>query len=207
MLYKPHRGASFERPENTLAAFERAIEIGADYVELDVHADASGRLLVTHDKPVASRAYPTLEEALDLMHGRIGVMVELNKTAGMSLSTPRRFVARTVGRLAEDDVLICFQRSALVEARSMRPSLRTVQHVGFGVSIRSARDAWAAGFHDGRVTSRGVAAARRLELVPLVYTVNAPARMRALASIGVGGIFTDRPDLALPLFAAAPRRP
>jgi glycerophosphoryl diester phosphodiesterase len=204
LLVIAHRGASFERPENTLAAFERAIEIGADYVELDVHPDASGRLLVTHDKPVANRAYPTLEEALDLMHGRIGVMVELK--------TPSRYaqhsvVARTVRFLAADDVLICFQRSALVEARSIRPSLRTVQHVGFGVSIRSARDAWAAGFHDARVTSRGVAAARRLGLVPLVYTVNAPARMRALASIGVGGIFTDRPDLALPLFAEAPRRP
>jgi glycerophosphoryl diester phosphodiesterase len=202
LLVIAHRGASHERPENTLAAFERAIELGADYVELDVHTNASGRLLVTHDKPAANRAYPTLEEALDLMHGRIGVMVELK--------TPHRYashavVARTVRLLADDDVLVCFQRAALVEARSMRPSLRTVQHVGFGVSIRMAREAWAAGFHDSRVTGRGVAAARRLGLVPLVYTVNAPARMRALASIGVGGIFTDRLDLALPLFAAAPR--
>jgi glycerophosphoryl diester phosphodiesterase len=202
LLVIAHRGASYDRPENTLAAFERAIEIGADYVELDVHVDASGRLLVTHDKPVANRAYPTLDEALDLMHGRIGVMVELK--------APQRYaghavVARTVRLLAADDALVCFQRSALVEARSLRPSLRTVQHVGFGVSIRAARDAWAAGFHEARVTGRGVAAARRLGLVPLVYTVNAPARMRALASIGVGGIFTDRPDVALPLFAGAAR--
>ena len=138
MLVIAHRGASAELPENTLPAFERAIEVGADYVELDVHADPSGRLLVTHDRPAANRAYPTLEEALDLMHGRIGVMVELK--------TPHRYaghsvVARTVRLLAEDDVLVCFQRPALVEARSMRPSLRTVQHVGFGVSIRGARGA------------------------------------------------------------------
>lgn len=202
MIVIAHRGASHERPENTLAAFERAIELGVDWIELDVHADPSGRLVVTHDRPRSGRAYPTLEEALELMRGRVGAMVELK--------TPHRYaghavVARTVRLLAQDDALVCFQRAALVEARSMRPSLRTVQHVGFGVSIRAARDAWAAGFHDSRVTGRGVAAASRLGLVPLVYTVNAPARMRALASLGVGGIFTDRPDLALPLFAEAAR--
>ncbi|HEX3455939.1 MAG TPA: glycerophosphodiester phosphodiesterase [Gaiellaceae bacterium] len=46
-----HRGASFDLPENTLPAFERAIELGADYVEFDVHADRDGRLVVTHDAP------------------------------------------------------------------------------------------------------------------------------------------------------------
>ncbi len=64
-----------------MAAFERAIEVGAEWVELDIHADADGRLVVTHDKPRANRAYPTLEEALDQMRGRIGVMAEL-KTPG-----------------------------------------------------------------------------------------------------------------------------
>ena len=72
MLVVAHRGASFERPENTLAAFERAIEIGAEWIEMDVHADDDGRLVVTHDKPRSNRAYPTLEEALDLMRGRAG---------------------------------------------------------------------------------------------------------------------------------------
>ena len=50
-----HRGASWELPENTLPAFERAIELGADYIELDVHADATGALVVTHDPPRARR--------------------------------------------------------------------------------------------------------------------------------------------------------
>ena len=36
MIVIAHRGASAEFPENTLPAFERAIEIGADYIELDV---------------------------------------------------------------------------------------------------------------------------------------------------------------------------
>lgn len=202
MIVIAHRGASAELPENTLPAFERAIEIGADYVELDVHAGRDGRLLVTHDPPRAKRTYPTLEEALALMRGRIGVMVELK--------TPGRYrrhdvVARTVRLLAEDDALVCFQRDALAEARLLRPGLRTVQHVGFAVSIRGARDAWSAGFHDPRATKRGLRAALELGLVPLVYTVNDERRMRELADAGAAGIFTDRPERALRLFRGDPR--
>jgi glycerophosphoryl diester phosphodiesterase len=196
MLVIAHRGASAELPENTLPAFERAVEVGADYVELDVHADAAGRLVVTHEPPAAGGAYPSLEEALDLLRGRVGVMVELK--------TPGRYrrhdvVARTVRLLTEADALVCFQRAALVEARRLRPGLRTVQHVGYSVPIRGAHGAWAAGFNDTRVTPRGLAAARRAGLLRLVYTVNDERRMRELDALGVEGIFTDRPDAALRL--------
>ena len=44
-----HRGASSEEKENTLPAFERAIELGADYVEFDVQASSDGGLVVFHD--------------------------------------------------------------------------------------------------------------------------------------------------------------
>lgn len=44
-----HRGASAYRPENTLPAFELAVEQGADAVELDVHLTADGQLAVIHD--------------------------------------------------------------------------------------------------------------------------------------------------------------
>ena len=197
MLVIAHRGASSALPENTLAAFERAIELGADFIELDVHADAAGRLVVTHDRPQPGGAYPGLEEAIDLMRGRIPAMVELK--------TPRRYrrydvVARTAKLLGDDDVVVCFQRPPLEQVRLLRPALRTVQHVGYGVSIRGARDAWAAGFTDSRVTRRGVDAARNLGLVPLVYTVNDEERMQELAAGGVEGIFTDRLEAALRLF-------
>ena len=196
MLVIAHRGASAELPENTLPAFERAIEVGADAIELDVRADHEGRLVVTHDAPRRGASYPTLEETVDLTRGRIQLMVELK--------TPSRyrkhdFVARAVRLVGDDDAIVCFQRAALEEVRRLRPGLRTVQHVGLSVSIRAARDAWAAGFRDQRVTRRGLAAAQSLGLVPLVYTVNAERRMRDLAALGVEGIFTDRPELLLRL--------
>ena len=43
-----HRGASFDLPENTLPAFERAIEVGADFIEFDVHANEHGGRHTVH---------------------------------------------------------------------------------------------------------------------------------------------------------------
>ena len=197
MLVIAHRGASFDLPENTLPAFERAIEMGADYVEFDVHGDRDGGLVVTHDRPHGE--HPGLEEVLDLCHGRIGVMVELKQ--------PGRYpgiVPHALALMRDDDVLVCFQRAALDESRALRPAIRTVQHVGFGVSIRRAAGAWAAGFQDERVTKRGLETARRLGLETTVYTVNDDERIRELDRLGVSGVFTDCPDRAL---AALGRRP
>jgi glycerophosphoryl diester phosphodiesterase len=44
-----HRGASAHVPENTMDAFRLAVEMGADAIELDVHATRDGKLAVIHD--------------------------------------------------------------------------------------------------------------------------------------------------------------
>ncbi len=218
MIVIAHRGASFDEPENSLAAFERAIGVGADYVEFDVQASCDGGLVVFHDLqldrltpatgPLRGRplmelrelGIPTLAEVLELTAGRIGVMAELK--------SPRLFrrhdiVARTIALLDRKAVVVSFERAAILETRRLRPELRTVQHVGFGVSIRAAaRFAWGAGFHDRRVTARGLGRARTLGLCSLVYTVNEAQRMQRLADLGADGIFTDRPDLARQALAA-----
>jgi glycerophosphoryl diester phosphodiesterase len=191
-----HRGACWELPENTLAAFERAIADGADYVELDVHATADGALVVCHARPHGDEL--RLAEAVDALAGRIGIMCELK--------TPWRYrrhdvVARAVALLPDDAVVLSFDARALRAVRGRR----VLQHVGFGTSIqRAARYAWGVGFHDRRVTRRGLAKAKRLSLVATVYTVNEPDRMRELAALGVDGIFSDRPDLLRRALAAPP---
>jgi len=70
-----HRGASFEAPENTLAAFKRAWALGVEAVELDVHVTKDGEVVVIHDadtlriggvdRPVADQTLPELR-ALDV---------------------------------------------------------------------------------------------------------------------------------------------
>ena len=208
-----HRGASGEEKENTLPAFERAIEMGADYVEFDVQASRDGGLVVFHDLrldrltslrgPLRGRSLaelreagiPTLEEVLELTAGRIGVMAELKSPW---LFRRHDIVRRTVELLGPDAVVVSFSRRAILETRRLRPSLRTVQHVGYGTSIGAAGGfAWAVGFDDARVTARGLAKARRLGLKALVYTVDEPTRLLELQALGVDGIFSDLPDLAL----------
>jgi glycerophosphoryl diester phosphodiesterase len=57
-----HRGASAHAPENTMAAFELALEQGADGIELDVKLSADGEVVVIHD--------PTVERTTG-GHGRV----------------------------------------------------------------------------------------------------------------------------------------
>lgn len=47
-----HRGASAYAPENTFAAFEKAVELGADFIELDIQITKDGKLAVIHDDKV-----------------------------------------------------------------------------------------------------------------------------------------------------------
>jgi glycerophosphoryl diester phosphodiesterase len=195
-----HRGASWDLPENTLPAIERAIEVGADFVEIDVHP-AQDRLVVTHGRPRAGRDYPSLEEVVELTSGRIGLMVELKRPYEY-----RRHdvVRRALSAVDDEAVLVCFEPGALIEARRLRPEVRRLQHVGFGVSIAAAAGyAWGVGFGNRRVTPRGIARAQAFGLATTVFTVNDPARMRRLASYGVTGIFTDRPELALQVLKSA----
>lgn len=49
ILNVAHRGASWEAPENTLAAIRRAIDLGADKIEVDVQRSKDGALVLMHD--------------------------------------------------------------------------------------------------------------------------------------------------------------
>jgi glycerophosphoryl diester phosphodiesterase len=191
-----HRGACWELPENTLAAFERAIEVGADFVEFDVHATNDGTLVVCHDRPSGGEL--GLEEAVELVRGRIGIMCELK--------TPWRYrrhdiVRRAVEIIPDDAIVVSFDARALRAVRGRR----VLQHLGPRASIRAAAAyAWGVGLQDARVTRRGLASARSAGLATTVYTVNDPARMAELAALGVDGIFSDRPDLLRRVLAARP---
>jgi len=47
-----HRGASGHAPENTFAAFQRAVELGAAFIETDLHVTRDGRFVALHDDTV-----------------------------------------------------------------------------------------------------------------------------------------------------------
>jgi glycerophosphoryl diester phosphodiesterase len=93
-----HRGAAGYEKENTLAAFQKAIKLGADMVELDVRRTRDGELVVIHDAEIGERkicgldykevnnisqqagfCVPRLEEVLKLLQGKIRLDVELKE--------------------------------------------------------------------------------------------------------------------------------
>jgi len=201
-----HRGASWDEPENTRRAFRQAIEVGADYVELDVQATLDGELVVVHD-PVRATLdelrstnpeLATLDEVVDTCRGQIGIAAELKHP---HRHRRHRLTERVLAALrtvpAEQLLVLSFEPAALREVRRLRPEVRTVQHVA-RVSLRDASAyAWGAGFEDGDATPRRLAAARAAGLATGVYTVNERERLRELAELGVDLVFTDRPGLAL----------
>ncbi|HRN78616.1 MAG TPA: glycerophosphodiester phosphodiesterase family protein [Candidatus Dependentiae bacterium] len=101
LLVIGHRGAAGYQPENTLASFEYAIQLGVDMIELDVHVCASGEVVVIHDQEVDRTTngtglvqdmtlyalqqlnagndehIPTLQEVLDMVNRRVKVNIEL----------------------------------------------------------------------------------------------------------------------------------
>lgn len=82
-----HRGASAHQPENTLAAFRTAGELGADWVELDVRTSCDGVLVVHHD-PHLPDGRVIFETRSDELPAQVPTLAEaLACTAEMGLAT------------------------------------------------------------------------------------------------------------------------
>jgi glycerophosphoryl diester phosphodiesterase len=184
-----HRGASWDAPENTLEAFELAVEQGADYIEFDVRAKDGG-LVICHD-PDPPEGVPTLEDALSVLAGRIGLCVELKEDG---VAEPTLAALRAHGVFTESLILVSFLAGALDTVRRLQPELRTEFHLGPRPEPVDAARFWGAGFEEP-APAEGIREAQSLGLATLVFTVNETERMRELTALGVTGIFTDRPGL------------
>lgn len=160
MLIIAHRGASRYERENTLAAFERAIELGADMCEFDVRRTADGQLVVIHDDTVGEMrlsevslaelrehplgsGIPTLDEVLRCLAGRIGADIELKETG------------------CEADVLAALHRSGTVS-----PLIVTSFHEEALAAIRSRSPETAVGLLLGIENPRHFIRTRVKELFP-----------------------------------------
>jgi glycerophosphoryl diester phosphodiesterase len=192
-LVLAHRGASWDAPENTLRAFQLAIEQGADYIEFDVRLARDGRLVVCHDRPPhpCPPEVPTVAETLASLHGRVGLAVEIKEedAAGPTLDALQEHDVES-----RELILLSFRARILETARRRLPEARTALNLG-GKPVTAAKPFWGASFSNSLAEPRALARARELGLATLVYTVNDAARMRRLAELGVTGIFSDRPSL------------
>ncbi len=193
-LVLAHRGAAWDAPENTLEAFELAVAQGADYVEFDVRTAPDGALVVSPE-PVSAEpppGTPTLDATLETLRGRVGLAAQAKEGAAMN----GLLAALKAHRVAAEDVLVLsFRIRDLWQAQRARPDLRYVLNLGRRPDPTAAMRFWGVGFEDRSASPGRLALAKSLGLAATVFTVNEPARMRELVSLGVAGIFSDRPAL------------
>ena len=215
-----HRGASYDRPENTAAAFAEARIQGADWVELDVRLSADGVLMVNHDahyadgRPVrqvmacdAPADTLNLAEALEACEG-MGVNVEVKNLPGELDHDASDLVCEAVAGLVGayrpiDELLVSsFDISAADRIRAAEPSLPTGWVVVARLGADMMLDRTVAHGHptvclwDALVDESIVVSARERGLRIVVWTVDEPDRITQLADWAVDGIITNRPGLA-----------
>jgi glycerophosphoryl diester phosphodiesterase len=223
-----HRGAGGTEPENTLRSFRRALDIGADWMELDVHS-VEGVPVVFHDDrlerrtggsgPISERPLgyvrsldagsgeriPLLSEVLDLLAGRAGLNVELK---GARTAEPVADLLRGVlsaGVWTEPRLLVSsFDHDELARFRGLLPgvpigALFREAPPSFE-SVKSRLGAFSVHLSRHAASAAAVDRAHALGLKVFIYTVNDPSDMARLRSLGVDGAFTDFPErfLALP---------
>ncbi len=95
LLLYAHRGATAEQPENTMPSFRRALEIGVDALEMDVHMTRDGVPVVSHD-PTAARMAGVevawkdvdLAEAKTFDMGARVVLADGTRFAGRGITIP-----------------------------------------------------------------------------------------------------------------------
>jgi glycerophosphoryl diester phosphodiesterase len=214
VLVIAHRGASAAFPENTVEAFRGAAALGADWVELDVHATADGALAVHHDAhlPGGGRlqnltfaelpeTVPTLAEALDACAG-MGVNIEIKDGSADAV------VALLDERGGRDEVLVSsFDPQTVARVRALAPHVPTALLVTEVPPDAVARvvEAGHAALHpyDTFVDAGLVAACHEAGVAVNVWTVDDPARMAELVGFGVDGLCTNVPDVARKLVDAA----
>lgn len=217
-----HRGGAGDHPENTLPAFQHAVDLGYTYLETDVHATRDGVLVAFHDADLSRTCG---------VDGRIETMtwaeVAAARVAGVE-PIPRfdelvdafpdaRFnidckADSAVGPLVEAiERLGCLDRICLGgfsdrRLRRLRRELGDGLCSSFGPAqvaalVFARRVPWGGQVaqvpvRSGRITivsERTVETAHRLGVQVHVWTIDDPVEMHRLLDLGVDGIMTDRP--------------
>ena len=223
MICIGHRGAKGHAPENTLLSVKTALEMGVDWIEVDVYA-IENRLIVFHDEYLdrttngsgliynqsvdylrsldagQGEKIPFLGEVLEVINGAAGINVELKGpgTAGL--------VAELLGKVLEnatfsaEQVLVSsFNHRELQRFKNIAPDIP----IGALVSCiplqlahfaeRLQADAVNASLEF--VNREFVEDAQQRGMKFLVYTVNSHQDLQRMADLGVDGVFTDYPEI------------
>jgi glycerophosphoryl diester phosphodiesterase len=219
-----HRGGASDNPENTMPAFQHAVDLGYTYLETDVHVTSDGVLVAFHDaelsrtcgRPGTINSLPWSEvsqarvdgrEPIPLLEDLLGAFPEARVNIDCKANTALPGLVATLRRLD------CLDRICLGSFSDQR--LRRLRQVfgdrlcsSFGpVQMASLRSGARVPFGGDIaqvpvnvgpvkvVTSGTVARAHRRGYQVHVWTINDADEMNRLLDLGVDGIMTDRPGV------------
>lgn len=213
-----HRGAGGYRPENTLASIEHAITLRCHLTEVDVRRTADGALVLLHDERVnrttngqgsiadltledtqkldagSGQKVPTLEEALAIASGRIGLILEF-KVPGLAYDA----CATVRGSGFNGPVIYAsFLHQELQHVRRIDPQALTLalfkRLPEDPSTIALNLQATHAGVRVDAVTKPLARSLHEAGLIVFAYTVDNPAAIKRMKMLGVDGIISDFPD-------------
>jgi glycerophosphoryl diester phosphodiesterase len=218
-----HRGARAERRENTLEAFERALELGATGLESDAWITADGVVVLDHDGvtgPLWRRRALSAQRRAELP-GHMPSLAELYARCGrayeLSLdvkdpSALAAIVAAAEAAGATERLWLCFHDWRPMAAwRSQVGAARLVEStrlrwMGEGLGPRAAALAeagiHAVNLHRSEWDTAGVAEVHRAGLKAFAWDAQASDDIAHLVDLGVDGIYSDHVDRMMAVIAS-----
>ncbi len=218
-----HRGAKAYVAENTLESIQKALDLGVDGVEVDVHVCASGELVVFHDftldrmtngtgevsklslnelkqlKVDGQFQIPTLEEVLDLVGKNHLVNIELKgkHTASKTCDLIQYYI-KTKGWEYSNFIVSSFQHHELEDVfkRDKNIPLGVLTKANVAEAIEFAETINAVAIHPNYalLTPENVQQAKAKGYKVNTWTVNDEETIDRMKAYGVDGIISDNPD-------------
>jgi len=223
LLIIGHRGAKGHAPENTLISFQKALDLGVDGMELDVHLSADNQIMVIHDETVNrttngdgfvnqlslqelkslqiadEHQIPTLAEVLDLVDRKIFINIELKgkDTAKPILALIEKYIA-TKNWNYNSFLISSFDWNALQEVHQLNPkiALGVLTETDVDLAIGFAQFINAKSIHPyfHLLDKENTMLMQQKGFQVFPWTVNEPEDIQKIKSYTVNGIITDFPD-------------
>ena len=218
-----HRGASGYEPENTLIAFEKAIEMKVNGIELDVHLSSDKHLVVIHDETIDrttngkgevckmslkelkeykinnKEKIPKLIEVLDLVTQRCFINIELKGNGTAKPVTDLIIHYTSVKKWENHNFIVSsFNWKMLKETRSLNPKIRLgiLTEESIEKALVFAKKIKAFSIHPNYklLSKENVALMHENGFEVFPWTVNSNEKIEKMKSFNVNGIISNFPD-------------
>ena len=217
-----HRGASAYYAENTIAAFEKAFELGCDGIELDIHLSADGQIIVIHDATIdrttngsglvtdltlefiksvsiPNAQIPTLAEVIAMTPKQCLVNIELKSANTVEpVSELIENCIKTQGWTFDSFLISSFDFMALQALRQHNPNipLGVLTETDLELAIAFAESIGAQSIHPQYhlLTAENTLQMQSERLKVFAWTINDQTEIDYIKSFHVDAIITDFPD-------------